>query len=565
MSTWTARQGVQVHSTINGFYEFIPDGYNGSTEVPCIIFFHGNGEKGNGTTELSRVLTHGVPKYINENGGVFPYNAIVLCPQMNVSFPIFGVTAMIEYAYNNYKIDPNKLSLTGLSMGGGVILDWLSQSKLNILKVASIVVNCPASFVEDYSPNSSNHAKANRLPMKFFHDTGDLTVPISRSTNWVAELNGGTPIIPAATLQTTSVGTHQAGWDPITSFSYDIGGGQNIYQFMLAQTKYNPLYTIKAINCGTSSPLTLGGVTWEAETGYFSGGSIDTIANIFGSYRSIGNTALPILSQTYRQGTHSWTIPVTNGTYTVRLHITEPFYTGVGQRVFNANIESGQGTLTNYDIVSTVGVRHVNRYEEFSVTVSDGNLNISFTNVTQNATIAGIEVLSTTPSNLAPSVSAGVDQNIAATSTTLTGSATDSDGTISTYAWTQISGAASTIVSPSSATTNITGLVPGVYVYRLTATDNSGASAFDDVQITVTAVGTDIYVKGVGRRVGTPNSSSSASVQYTDGTSDQINTSGGSPVKNISIRFATVDGQTRPTAWIWFLNNTLRIITKKGE
>ena len=69
----------------------------------------------------------------------------------------------------------------------------------------------------------------------------------------------------------------------------------------------------------------------------------------------------------------------------------------------------------------------------------------------------------------------------------LIGSGTDTDGTITTYAWTKISGpSGGTIVSLSSATTNITDLItPGVYVYRLTVTDNDGATSTDDVQITV--------------------------------------------------------------------------------
>src|SRR5690606_31033683 len=61
------------------------------------------------------------------------------------------------------------------------------------------------------------------------------------------------------------------------------------------------------------------------------------------------------------------------------------------------------------------------------------------------------------------------------------------------YAWTKFSGPASgTITSPSSASTTVTGLVQGTYVFRLTATDNGtpALSSFDDVIITVNAAGT---------------------------------------------------------------------------
>ncbi|MDX2045896.1 MAG: AbfB domain-containing protein [Chitinophagaceae bacterium] len=90
--------------------------------------------------------------------------------------------------------------------------------------------------------------------------------------------------------------------------------------------------------------------------------------------------------------------------------------------------------------------------------------------------------------NAAPSSNAGGDQTIAlpTTSVTLSGSGTDPDGTISTYAWSKLSGpAGGTIASPSSASTNVTGLIQGVYVFRLTVTDNNGATGTDDVQVTV--------------------------------------------------------------------------------
>ncbi len=72
--------------------------------------------------------------------------------------------------------------------------------------------------------------------------------------------------------------------------------------------------------------------------------------------------------------------------------------------------------------------------------------------------------------------------------TTLNGSGTDADGTITGYAWTRISGPATfTLGSANAATTTLTNLVAGTYVFRLTVTDNNGATATDDVTVTVNA------------------------------------------------------------------------------
>jgi hypothetical protein len=91
--------------------------------------------------------------------------------------------------------------------------------------------------------------------------------------------------------------------------------------------------------------------------------------------------------------------------------------------------------------------------------------------------------------NIPPVANAGTDQTITlpTNSVSLNGTgSSDADGTISTYIWSQVSGpSAATIATPSSVTTNSSNLVQGSYVFRLTVTDNNGASSFDDVAVTV--------------------------------------------------------------------------------
>ena len=93
----------------------------------------------------------------------------------------------------------------------------------------------------------------------------------------------------------------------------------------------------------------------------------------------------------------------------------------------------------------------------------------------------------TPPVNQSPTVNAGSNKTITlpANSVTLTGTASDPDGTIASYAWTKTSGPAATIASPSSASTNVTGLTAGSYVFNLKVTDNAGATANSSVTVTV--------------------------------------------------------------------------------
>jgi Carbohydrate binding module (family 6)/Secretion system C-terminal sorting domain/PKD domain len=86
-----------------------------------------------------------------------------------------------------------------------------------------------------------------------------------------------------------------------------------------------------------------------------------------------------------------------------------------------------------------------------------------------------------------PVVSAGTDPTITlpTNSVTLTGSASETGGTITSYLWTKVSGGAATISTPAAANTTITGLVAGTYVFKLLATDKNGDTASSTVQVVV--------------------------------------------------------------------------------
>lgn len=102
-----------------------------------------------------------------------------------------------------------------------------------------------------------------------------------------------------------------------------------------------------------------------------------------------------------------------------------------------------------------------------------------------------VQVVVLPAANIPPVANAGSDQTITlpVTNSTLSGSGTDTDGTITGYNWTQVSGTAAVISNPTAPTTTITGLTTsGVRVFRLTVTDNNGATGTDDVQVTVNPV-----------------------------------------------------------------------------
>ncbi len=90
--------------------------------------------------------------------------------------------------------------------------------------------------------------------------------------------------------------------------------------------------------------------------------------------------------------------------------------------------------------------------------------------------------------NQSPVAIAGETQAITlpVSSVTLNGSSSyDADGFITGFNWVKLSGPTAIITTNNSAITTVTGLIEGVYIFRLSVTDNQGATGSSPVQISV--------------------------------------------------------------------------------
>jgi len=178
--------------------------------------------------------------------------------------------------------------------------------------------------------------------------------------------------------------------------------------------------------------------------------------------------------------------PSTSGTYTVKFRIATP-NNGAQFQVKN----SGGTVLTTVNVPNT-GAYQTWQTTTATITLQAGAQTIRLQSSAQPAwNINWLELTAGgTIGNQPPTVSAGADKTITlpVNSVQLSGSASDADGTIASYSWTKVSGpAGSSFSSATSASTTVNGLVQGSYTFRLTATDNGGASSSDDVMVTVNA------------------------------------------------------------------------------
>src|SRR6185295_14692673 len=95
---------------------FLPDGYEakGKKRWPLIFFLHGIGERG---SDPWKVKVHGPPK-VAEKMSNFPF--VVVSPQCPDGqwWSSEGLIALLDDVTDRYKLDTNRIYLTGLSMGG---------------------------------------------------------------------------------------------------------------------------------------------------------------------------------------------------------------------------------------------------------------------------------------------------------------------------------------------------------------------------------------------------------------------------------------------------------------
>jgi hypothetical protein len=130
------------------------------------------------------------------------------------------------------------------------------------------------------------------------------------------------------------------------------------------------------INCGGTSYTSAQGVVWSEDSGFNSNSTPYQVS------QTIAGTTDQSLYQTERYGTDlQYSIPVTNGQYTLKLHFAELYVTQPGERVFHVDVE-GKRVLSNFDTVAETGGIHRAVVKTFTVNVNDGQLDIDFPAIT---------------------------------------------------------------------------------------------------------------------------------------------------------------------------------------
>jgi predicted peptidase len=106
--------------TTSPYVLFVPKGYDGTKPYPVILFLHGSGETKGGKKMPVEV---GIATAVKKREKDFPF--LVVIPQAETKgWQADGpngkrAVAILDAVLKDYKVDPKRQYLTGLSMGGG--------------------------------------------------------------------------------------------------------------------------------------------------------------------------------------------------------------------------------------------------------------------------------------------------------------------------------------------------------------------------------------------------------------------------------------------------------------
>lgn len=162
---------------------YVPADYDPARKYPLIVFLHGAGERGDDGLRQTEV---GIGPAIRKNPDRFPCLVFIpQCPSGKWWGPVPGrssddssgphITDGINTIMRNFNVDGDRVSLTGLSMGG---YGTFAYGTAEAGRFSALMPICGGGDVADA-------AILARRPMWVFHGEADSVVPMERSKEMV--------------------------------------------------------------------------------------------------------------------------------------------------------------------------------------------------------------------------------------------------------------------------------------------------------------------------------------------------------------------------------------------
>lgn len=531
---------ISQYGSTEGALLHLPDDYNATTHAyPLIVFFHGAGEAGTDLSKIYNSSSAGGPAYfiahnqwpsyfINPKDGQ-AYKFIVVSPQAGSwSTGYQAVPYILAYLVQKYRVDTQRIYLTGLSAGGWTTWNYSAHYQVTPNYKAAAIVPMSMATVPSY-PDALNIASDSIYAWGFGDPSGDIwglrTMQGMDSINVYA---------PGHARFTSYSGGHCC-WNRYYNPTYREvinGKSMNIYEWMLQYARgevdslppvSNQPPVVKLAATYLTLTLPVDSAFADGSPSYDPNGSITAYQWKQLKGPSLAKIISPLQSKTWidslQAGTYQFTLTITdNGglqatdTLTIQVNPAppQPPVVKLAARNITLNLPTDSayldasastdpdGTIVQYQWTQISGnpanILSPSQASTWVTGLQAGSAAFLITLTDNNGLHAKDTVFITVnPAPNQPPVIklsfASITIRLPQDSIQVDGSGSyDPDGSITAYNWSQLSGPANaTIISPAQSKTWITGLQQGVYQFVFNVTDNSGAKTADTVTITVQA------------------------------------------------------------------------------
>jgi predicted esterase len=264
---------------------YTPPAYSAkASKFPLLIFLHGQSEIGDDLSKLSRTSQQVPPQLLASGQWNAALPLIVVSPQLKKD-PLVSnssqqewraayIDEVIEYVKKSYRVDPNRIYLTGVASGATACWAYAAQYSEKIAAINPIA-------------GKADKTKAYRIkniPVWAFHGENDTNVSTKSSIDMINEIkacNGG--YRPKLTLLHAK---NPEGWNEI----YNNHGGYNLYEWFLKFSKGSVSNVPPYVNAGVDRRIVVSSGYHTLAGDFFDwNGSITSI-----KWTQTAGTALPL-------------------------------------------------------------------------------------------------------------------------------------------------------------------------------------------------------------------------------------------------------------------------------
>jgi predicted peptidase len=194
---------------------FLPSTYAAKPEThwPLILYLHGGSLRGD---DVEQLRTLGLPHKL-ESEPDFPFVVVSpQCPAGEIWTDTEAIDALLDRVIRDYRIDQQRVYVTGHSMGGRGALYFAYRSPSRFAAVLAL---------SPYSPISAWGSKLAQIPVWIVHGVADTLAPIAETKELVQAIEavGGHPRFDSLPGRDHSI--------------LDIYDQRDVYQWLLQQKR----------------------------------------------------------------------------------------------------------------------------------------------------------------------------------------------------------------------------------------------------------------------------------------------------------------------------------------